>query len=204
MIIAPVRTVAPVDLLDTTQVAAALDIDLADVDELTMNRARAAVGYFDGVRGILGRALVTQTWTFSTDLWAETSWELPLLDPIQSVSSVQYWDSTGTTQVLSGTMYRLSGNVIGWASSFGRPSLTARGDAITATFVAGYGAPEAVPPEIVEACVLKLKALHSQAGRDAGVVRETVYGVSTQIFGGRGEYDDAIMQLIQGYRRIFV
>lgn len=52
----------------------------------------------------LGRGLFTQTWKLTLD-WFEDVIYLPMAAPLQSVSSVKYYDDAGTLQTLNSTYY---------------------------------------------------------------------------------------------------
>jgi len=52
----------------------------------------------------LNRGLFTQTWKLVLDRFAEVIY-LPMVAPLQSVSTVKYYDENGTLQTLSNTVY---------------------------------------------------------------------------------------------------
>lgn len=52
----------------------------------------------------LGRGLLTQTWKLNLDRFADILW-LPMAAPLQSVTSVKYYDTTGTQQTLATSVY---------------------------------------------------------------------------------------------------
>lgn len=118
----------------------------------------AAVGSCERVTG---RALITQTWRLTLrgcedasngavwDAWLGWTIELPR-PPLISVSSVAYLDTAGVSQSLAGSAYTVDTNstpgrlvpVDSWPATSDAPN------AVTITFVAGYGAAAAVPAEI--------------------------------------------------------
>jgi uncharacterized phiE125 gp8 family phage protein len=51
------------------------------------------------------RGLFTQTWKLTQDDWSDEIW-LPRAAPLQSVSSVQYYDASGVLQTLATSYYR--------------------------------------------------------------------------------------------------
>lgn len=121
----------------------------------------AAQSYLDGPAGILGRALVTQTWTLTLPAFpvytAPQLW-LPL-PPLQSVASITYIDGDGAEQTLASSAYNvvLRGERPGYvAPSFGAtwPATRKQESAVSVQFVAGYGDPADVPRNVVAAGLL--------------------------------------------------
>lgn len=99
------------------------------------------------------RSLITQTWQLTNSCFP--LWEIALpRPPFQSITSIQYVDDNGTTQTLSSSLYQVDGSSPAlvcpafnqsWPAS---RSLTA--NAVTITYVAGYGADSTtIPPEFV-------------------------------------------------------
>jgi uncharacterized phiE125 gp8 family phage protein len=125
-----------------------------DDDDYIEGLVSAATNYLDGREGILGRAVVTQTWTGTIDWRFPDQIEVPL-PPLQSVSSVKYIDTAGDQQTLASTEYQVISNkepgLI--VPAFGKcwPSVRNQRQAVEVVFVAGYGAPEAVPERIKQA-----------------------------------------------------
>lgn len=65
---APVRIIAPAELpVMLSDAKAHLRVDFDDDDFLIGSMVNAATDYLDGWNGILGRCLVTQTWTIERD-----------------------------------------------------------------------------------------------------------------------------------------
>ena len=143
-------------------------------DQVIVSAFKGAVQtHLDGAQGILGRALVTQTWratyrTFPAGndpvIGAPAVW-LPL-PPLQSVSSIEYVDSDGVVQTLSTSAYDVvvrgihPGYVL---PAFGQTWPTARDEAgaVRITFVAGFGDNDTdVDDAIVAAALLMLGDLY--------------------------------------------
>jgi uncharacterized phiE125 gp8 family phage protein len=89
------------------------------------------------------RSLITQTWELSLDRFPDANEIWIPKPPLQSITSIQYEDETGTTQTFSPASY-----YVDTVSTFGRvalepgqswPGTEARANAVTVTFVAGYG-----------------------------------------------------------------
>jgi len=52
----------------------------------------------------LGRGLFTQTWQMTLNAFYNTIW-LPRAAPLQSITNIQYYDTTGTLQTLATSVY---------------------------------------------------------------------------------------------------
>jgi uncharacterized phiE125 gp8 family phage protein len=112
------------------------------------------------------RGFITQTWRYYCDYFSEEVIELPI-GRIQSITSVKYYNASGTLTTMSGSLYQA--DII---SEPGRISLAAgggsvwpttqlgRNNAVEIEFVVGYG-PNAtdVPDGIIQACKLQLGSL---------------------------------------------
>jgi len=65
-------------------------------------------GYISAARAAaedyMSRGLLTQTWVFTLPYFADSIW-LPMAAPLQSVTSIKYYDSAGVQQTLSTTIY---------------------------------------------------------------------------------------------------
>ena len=98
-----------------------------------------------------GRALITQTWQLILDGFPDCDICINKL-PIQSITSIKYYDNSNVQQTLSSSYYALDNKT---APGFARlnygyswPSTYQRFDAVEIEFVAGYGdAPTDVPDE---------------------------------------------------------
>lgn len=131
-------------------------------DPLLMFYLRSVVDQLDGAAGFLNRALLTQTWEWKIDDFP--GWNAYALDygclrvplpPLQSVSSIQYIDTNGDTQTLAASKYNVldTGNPtrqgrIELAYGETWPSVRDQKDAVTITFVAGFGDRNALPDSI--------------------------------------------------------
>lgn len=158
---APVRTVAPTvspisfdDLVTKTH----LKVDSADEENIVSLYIDAAVSLLDGWTGILGRALVQQTWRQDFDDFAG---RLPLpLSPGMGITSITYYDAADQQQTLASSNYRLLtdelGPYVARLPDVTYPSVsTHREAAVSVLFTAGYGASaSAVPASIREAMML--------------------------------------------------
>lgn len=189
---APVLISAPATfpvLLDDAK--AHLRVDHEDDDDLIEGLIAAATEHLDGYTGVLGRALVTQTWRqdfcgFSARMG------LPLR-PVSSIASVTYFDGDNATQALGSTVYGLfadaAGAYVALTPDQAWPSTRSRRDAVSVTYVAGV-ADTAVPAPIKQAILLMVG--HWYANREA--VSE----------GSMAEVPMAVDALLRPYRAVGV
>lgn len=165
----PVRTVAPtafpVALVDIKrQCRVDHDDDNADLQDYV----DTAIDQLDGYSGILGRALITQTWRQDFPAFRDVM-RMPL-EPLQSVSSITYYDADNASQTLSATVYDVITDARGPAVTLtdgqSWPTTYARPDAVSVTFVVGYGDEASdVPARLRQA--IKLHAADLYEGREA-------------------------------------
>jgi len=105
-----------------------------------------------------GRKCVTQTWLLKLD--AFPSEIRPPFPPLSSVTSIGYIDTAGVTQTLSASSYSVDtdsepGRIVpAYGESW--PSTRGMSNAVTVTYVCGYGAASAVPDSIKAAIKLLL------------------------------------------------
>lgn len=115
--------------------------------------------------GILGRALINQTWRLKLDAFGGTDSdgnsieEIKIAKPtVQSITSVAYIDADGDSQTLSSSAYSLDNSTLpGWlypADGYEWPETDDVLNAVTITFVAGYGATSASVPDDIRAWLL--------------------------------------------------
>ncbi len=163
---APVRTVAPAsEPVSLAEAKAHLRELSDDFDTLISALIGAATEHLDGWSGVLGRALVTQTWVQSFDAFAE---RLRLPMPAASVVSVVYVDEDGQDQTLATENYVLRHDALGsyveLAFEAEWPTARDQKQAVTITFTCGSDA-SAVPAPIKAAILLLVG--HLFENRDA-------------------------------------
>ncbi|WP_406871618.1 head-tail connector protein [Aminobacter sp. P9b] len=153
--LAPVRTAAPASTpISVAEAKSHLRIDISDDDGLIEAYIAAAVDHLDGWSGILGRALVTQSWR--QDFAGFGCLRLPL-GPVASITEIKYFDDDNVQQTLANTVYTHLSDALGtyvalkpdqvWPSSYSRP------DAVSITYAAGSAAAD-VPPALKAAIFL--------------------------------------------------
>jgi len=113
-----------------------------------------------------GRAFINQTWTQIVDWGFPSVFILPHA-PLSSVTSIAYVDTAGTSQTLASTEYtvdtqREPGRVYeAYTKSF--PTTRYIRQAVTVTYVSGYGAvSSAIPAPIITACQQLLLHMYDQ------------------------------------------
>jgi len=153
--------------------AVALDEDLAF--DLWIAAAR------EMVEAAANRSLVTQTWRLQLSDWPvitsrdrvllgdcelafprRTSESIAAIElprpPLQSVSSITYYDADGVQQTLATSVYQVDADrepaVIVLRPSQSWPTHDYRHNGIAVTYVAGYGAESAVPARAKQAILL--------------------------------------------------
>lgn len=156
-------------------------IDVPDDDALLTGYILAARGYLEEISG---RAFVASTWDYSIDddwPWVfdlETRCHQQVIEipkaPLSSVTSINYVDSAGVSQLLASNQYVVDGT-----GAIGRitpaydvtwPSVRRQKAAITVRFVAGH-AIEVVPDPIRQAMLLLIG--HFYAHRETVVIGQT-------------------------------
>lgn len=167
-----------VPLLTTAEAKVHLRVDHDDDDGYIDALVAAATEYLDGAFGILGRALVTQSWQMSLAAWpSATSMVLPV-PPVQAVTAVTYYDADNAEQTFGAANYRLVATearaLVELVDGASWPASYARSDAITVTFTAGYGdAADDVPEPIRQAARLLVAEWYDPA-REAASEKELV------------------------------
>lgn len=187
----PVRTVAPAeDPVTLTEAKAHLRVDGTGEDALIGALISAATQELDGWTGILGRALVTQTWAQGFDAFAD---KLRLPMPAATIVSVTYVDTNGDTQTLAANQYELRQDALGSyverAFDVSWPNIRSHPEAVRVKFTCGTSAAN-VPAPLKAAILLRIGDLY--ANREAVGMRE---GVAV---------NPTIQALVAPYRRIGV
>lgn len=182
------------DVVDLDTARAHLRVAGSDDDMLIAAQVAGLMAYLDGWGGILGRCLITQTWREDFSCWPGL--RIPLrLKPVQSVTSINYYDSDGVQQTWPASNYRLhplhGGHYVAVVDGVSLPSIAVRDDAVQITYLAGYGErTDDVPEDIRRAMLLLLGDLYENR-------EETVIGT---IVGQLRSYVSA-MNLLGRYRR---
>jgi uncharacterized phiE125 gp8 family phage protein len=209
----PVRTSAPAETpVSLTEAKAQLGVTGSGSDTLITALIAAATERLDGWAGVLGRALVTQTWAQTFPRFPACEVIGLALAPVQSVTSIAYYDADNAAQTLSASVYTLLDDEIGpfvtLQADQSWPGTYAREDAVTVTYVAGYGAAAAVPAPIRQAIILMVRELHQFSLQDSRLVREQVPGVGMREYAqgaaAQSPLPRAAAALLAPYRRVGV
>lgn len=148
------RIVAPAsDLVTLAQARDYLRITSVDEDAALQGYIATASAQLDARDGVLGEALVTQTWRLSMDAPAEVT--LPI-EPVQSIAAIRYLDADGVEQTFGAANYRLSGADVELVDGASWPTVADRSNAFWIDFVCGYGAAADVPATVRHTALLMI------------------------------------------------
>lgn len=150
----PALVTGPVaDFISLAEAKAHCRVDHDDEDSYLYALISAATSYLDGYSGVLGRALLPQTWRQDFEDFGDVM-RLPV-GPVQSVTSISYQDSGGADQALPSTEYVLLeddfGDYVTLAANKSWPAVGSRADAVKITYLAGSAS---VPMAIKQAALL--------------------------------------------------
>lgn len=129
------------------------------------------------------RSFINTTWVAKLDYFP--SWMIELEKcPLSSVTSIAYVDTNGTTQTLSSSLYSVSTHSTPGllTPAYGQtwPSTRAQMDAVTITFVAGYGTAATSIPQTIRNAV-KIMTAHLYENRELIVTGTIVAQVPLSI-----------------------
>lgn len=180
-----VRVTAPsVSPISLAEAKAQMRVEGNDDDIVIQRLIDAAVAFVDA-QGVLGFAMITQTWG---------QWLSPnpgtvqlSLGPVQSVSAVKYYDVDGVLQTATLSDFNVFGtpNRITVSPKAGKawPVTQTRDDAIKIEYVVGYGATSASVPQTVRHALMMLVA-HWYENRETSSEKQMLdmpYGFSEMI-----------------------
>ena len=143
-------------------------VDIADDDTLITALITAAT---EMAEQKTGRAIMTQTLELTLDAFPE-AFELTRV-PVQSITSVKYYDTTGTQQTLSDTLYALdAADDFGFAHIspvYGGTWPTTRDqiNAVAVRYVAGYADAASVPQSIKNWILLMVSTMYANRETEA-------------------------------------
>lgn len=140
--------------------AVALDDAKANLRETTTDQDAIITAWLEGIiahaEHVTGRSFITQTWKRSLDSFPAS---IELFNaPIQSVTSIKYYDTANVLQTLAASEYVVDINsepgIVIPAADAAWPATYARPDAVQVEYVAGYGATAASVPSGIKAYLL--------------------------------------------------
>lgn len=147
----PTRSVEPTQepfsLVDV-KLHCRIPADVLDEDAMTREYMRAARVLFEEYTQTTA---FTSTWVWVQDDFCGDDIVLPMGAPLQSVTSVKYYDTTGTQQTLATSYYRVDtvsrpGRVVLKPDQSWPDVQSDRGQAVEVTYVAGHSTAAAIPP----------------------------------------------------------
>lgn len=161
----PVLVTPPAsDIVSLAEVKAHCRVDHTSEDTYLSALIQAATSHLDGYSGVLGRALLPQTWRQDFEDFGDVM-RLPI-GPVQSITSVIYQPVTGVDVTLANTEYVLLrddfGDYVTLAANKSWPSTGDRADAVRITYLAGTAS---IPVAIKHAALLLVG--HWFANREA-------------------------------------
>lgn len=134
-----------------------LRVDLEEENPYIAGLVSAARAW---VENLCGRQLLTATWVHRLDGFPGTGTILLPVSPVQSITSVAYTDIAGDSQTVSSSVYDsdLNSSIPQIFLKDGQswPSAQSITNAITVTFVAGYGDNRADVPACARSAILML------------------------------------------------
>jgi uncharacterized phiE125 gp8 family phage protein len=151
----------PADMPVTlTEVKAHCRVDASEDDDLLETYIAVAVGH---VEKVIGRSIMEQTWELLLDDFADTI--LLPKGPVQSITSVSYYDTNNVLQTVAAADYSLD-NVSDpqWlvkAEDYTWPQVAEGVNNVIIRFVAGF---ETVPPEIKGAIFFLVNGFYDSRG----------------------------------------
>lgn len=162
----PVLITAPAELAVTlARVKAWLWVDHSAHDSMITDMIKAATALMDGHAGVLGRAIINQTWRQDFADWPASTdnfLRLPFPD-VSSIVSVKYSDVANVEQTVDAALYQLledeRGSYLRMTDDFTDPALyDDRIDPVRVTFVAGFGADSDAVPQGLQAGIMQAVA----------------------------------------------
>lgn len=147
--------------------------DFTDDDNYLVSLAAVAQAHIEGPGGWLGRSFGEQEWTLTLDAFPAGCLHLPI-PPLQSVDTVEYTKTDGTTGTVTNFREFGIGSVAGagfilpaYASAW--PDTRDEPEAVSITFTAGY---DTVPPQVKHAILLLVGEWYENR-EDAGALKLT-------------------------------
>ena len=152
-------TAPAIEPLVLTDVKNFINVSGTDDDTLITSLIKAARQHIETTYNV---ALISQTWDFTLGRFPQYVETVdpqaliePVIKPLQSVTSISYYDGANSLQTLSAAVYEVVKNDYSWpyirqAYNQFWPETYDRTDAVTVRVVAGYGATAADVPEPIK------------------------------------------------------
>lgn len=144
-------TVEPVTLAEAKKQLEISQSDTAHDDQLTLLIQAAREQWEHDTDS----CCLTQTLSVTLEEWEDDEIYLPKR-PVQSITSITYYDTANTQQTLSTSVYSLDAACRAVRLKYMQiwPSIVDRWDAVTVTYVAGYTSTTTVPAIVKQAILL--------------------------------------------------
>ena len=160
-----ITTPAATTAVDLATVKLHCRIDGSTEDTLLSAYLAAAENYISNLRNL---CLVTTTYKLTLDRFPLETIYLPVT-PVQSITSIKYYDTAGTLQTLSASAYQV-GNIcdhspavlVPTGDTYWPDTQDRKKDAVEITFVAGYGAAAVVPKDLIVSILLYVSERYEQ------------------------------------------
>lgn len=155
----------PISLSDTKDF---INVSGTDDDTIVTNLIKAARQYVEQNYNV---GLITQTWDFVLERFPQykhtsdvDSLIEPMIFPVQSITSITYYDANNVLQTLPASSYEAQLNDIRFPSIWRAynelwPEAYVRRDAVKVRLVAGYGTASDVPEPVKVALLMFVKFL---------------------------------------------
>lgn len=154
------QSVAPTGPKQPVSIQEAKEHCHVDGDAENALLSRLVNGAVAEVENICGRQLLTATWVHRLDAFPGTGTILLPVSPVQSITTVAYTDIAGSSQTVAGTVYDsdLNSSIPRIFLKYGQswPSAQSITNAVTVTFVTGYGDGIADVPDCARNAILML------------------------------------------------
>lgn len=161
-----VTTSATTEPLSLSEAREHLRVDHFEDDGVISGCILAARQHIENVCGL---ALATSTWVLTLDAAPVDGWVLLPREPVQSITSIQYYNSAGVLTTWSTSEWEAdlfsSPPRIRARDTYSWPTIKDVLSAVQITFVGGYSGPQAVPQPIMQA--MRLLVGHFYENREA-------------------------------------
>lgn len=168
----PVLVTAPEALpVSLAEVKSALRVDGGDSDSDLERLIRSAVAHYEGWSGILGIALVAQTWR--QDFGSFEQKMMLGLRPVASISSIKWRNEAGQISTVAAEDYALKTDAGGrsyvrFVNDYSAPSDLYEDAAVSVEFIAGWPIVEnepTTPEDIKTAIILHVQKHYDEAAK---------------------------------------
>lgn len=170
-----VTTEPAAEAVTLTEAKAFLKIDTSDENDLITILSQAAR---EMVEIRIGRSLITQTRTIKMDYFPKTDTILLPNGPVQSVTSVKYYDEDEALQTLSASDYwvDITSGISRIVVKDSWPSIYDMPNAVVIVYVCGYGASSTYVPKPLKQAIYLIMA-HLYENRQNVIVSGSSTGV---------------------------